>query len=175
MTPIVSSMIAPAEIPIAKDLNITGGQLQSQLIFSIFLLAFVIAPFVLAPLSEIFGRMIVLQMSNMYGYLSDAVCFRIRRYADLWYYSWFLIFNLVCGFAQNESQMLAFRFLAGLGASAPQTIGGGVLSDLWKPEQRGLAVSIYTLAPLLGPALGPLMGAWIAERTTWRWLVHPRK
>lgn len=66
-------------------------------------------------------------------------------------------------------EILAFRLLAGLGACAPQTIGGGVLSDLWTSEERGLAVSIYTLAPVLGPAMGPLIGAWVTERTTWRW------
>lgn len=65
--------------------------------------------------------------------------------------------------------MLAFRFLAGLGACAPQTIGGGVLSDLWTADERGKAVALYTLAPILGPAVGPIIGAWIAERTTWRW------
>lgn len=65
--------------------------------------------------------------------------------------------------------MLAFRFLSGLGACAPLTIGGGVLSDLWSPEERGMAVALYSLAPLLGPALGPLLGAWITEKTTWRW------
>lgn len=65
--------------------------------------------------------------------------------------------------------MLAFRFLAGLGACAPQTIGGGVLSDLWTAEERGMAVALYTLAPILGPAVGPIIGAWISERTTWRW------
>ena len=65
--------------------------------------------------------------------------------------------------------MLAFRFLAGIGACAPQTIGGGVLSDLFTPEQRGTAVALYTLAPILGPSIGPLIGAWIAQRTTWRW------
>jgi MFS family permease len=65
--------------------------------------------------------------------------------------------------------MLAFRFLAGLGACAPQTVGGGVLSDLWTSEERGVAVALYTLAPVLGPSAGPLIGAWITERTTWRW------
>lgn len=64
---------------------------------------------------------------------------------------------------------MAFRLLAGLGACAPQTVGGGVLSDLWTSEERGMAVAIYSVAPVLGPSAGPLMGAWIAERTTWRW------
>ncbi|KAH8702168.1 synaptic vesicle transporter [Talaromyces proteolyticus] len=146
MTPIASSMIAPAEFAINRDLDV-HSTFDSELIFSIFLLAFVVGPLFLAPLSEVYGRVIVLQLANV----------------------WFLIFNLVCGFAQNVSQMLAFRFLAGLGACAPQTVGGGVLSDLWTSEERGKAVALYTLAPVLGPSVGPLMGAWIAERTTWRW------
>jgi MFS family permease len=65
--------------------------------------------------------------------------------------------------------MLAFRFLAGLGACAPQTVGGCVLSDLWTSEERGMAVALYTLAPVLGPSVGPLMGACITERTIWLW------
>lgn len=146
MTPIASSMIAPAEPAINKDLNV-HTTIQSELIFSIFLLSFVIGPLFLAPASELWGRVIVLQIANV----------------------WFLIFNLVCGFAQNVGEMLAFRFLAGLGACAPQTIGGGVLSDLWTAEERGMAVALYTLAPILGPSVGPLVGAWITERTTWRW------
>lgn len=48
-------------------------------------------------------------------------------------------------------------------------VGGGVLGDMFQPEERGKALAIYSLAPLLGPALGPIAGAWIAELTTWRW------
>lgn len=84
--------------------------------------------------------------------------------------------------------MLAFRFLAGLGGSAPLAIGGGLLSDVWNADQRGKAISIYSLAPLLGPAVGPIAGGeqqkqsqqsnvilnhfpgFIAEKTTWRWV-----
>ncbi|KAF7197744.1 Efflux pump vrtL, partial [Pseudocercospora fuligena] len=145
MTPIASSMIAPAEDAIARDLHI-DSQFILSLIFSIFLLAFAIGPFFLAPCSELFGRVIVLQLANV----------------------WFLVFNLVCGFAKTEGQMLAFRFLAGLGACAPQTIGGGVLGDLWRSEERGMATALYTVAPIVSPALGPLIGAWITEKTTWR-------
>ena len=49
-------------------------------------------------------------------------------------------------------------------------VGGGVLSDCWHPERRGKAIGIYSLTPLIGPALGPLVGAWISEKTTWRWV-----
>ena len=47
-------------------------------------------------------------------------------------------------------------------------IGGGVLSDLFSAEQRGRALSLYSLAPLLGPAIGPIAGAYISQETSWR-------
>merc|ERR1711977_706046 len=65
---------------------------------------------------------------------------------------------------------MAFRFLSGLGASAPQAIGGGVISDCWRAEERGKAVAIYSLAPFLGPSLGPIAGGLITQNTTWRWV-----
>ena len=56
-------MIAPAEEVIDYDLHITST-FQSELVFSIFLLAFVFGPLLLASLSELYGRMIVLQLSS---------------------------------------------------------------------------------------------------------------
>jgi MFS family permease len=68
--------------------------------------------------------------------------------------------------------LITFRFLAGLGGSAPLSIGGGVIGDLFDAEHRGQAISIYSLAPLLGPVVGPIAGSWIAEKSTWRWVVR---
>ncbi|TGO88255.1 hypothetical protein BPOR_0174g00080 [Botrytis porri] len=138
MTGISSAIIAPASNVIAEKFDIHTS-FRKQLNFSIIQLAYVIGPLVLAPLSEIYGRSFILQASNVF----------------------FLIFNFANGFADTEGKFLAFRFLSGLGACAPLTIGGGVLSDLWRPEEIGMAIGLYTLAPLLAPALGPLLGAWI--------------
>lgn len=146
VSPVSSSMISPALGSITADFNITN-EVEAQLTLSIFVLAYAIGPLFLGPLSEIYGRVIVLQLSNLF------------------YFVW----NLACGFAQSSGQLLAFRLLAGLGGSAPLALGGGVLSDLFYAEQRGKAISIYSLAPLLGPAIGPIAGGFISENTTWRW------
>jgi MFS family permease len=62
------------------------------------------------------------------------------------------------------------RFFSGIGGSAPLAIGGGILADCFHPEQRGKAIAIYSLAPLIGPAAGPVAGGFIAQNISWRWV-----
>ncbi|CAL1710554.1 unnamed protein product [Somion occarium] len=140
-------MVAPASGQVTEEFGI-HSTVTEALTISVFVLAYAFGPLFLGPLSEIYGRSRVLQLSN------------------LWYLAW----NLGCGFAQNTGQLIAFRFLAGLGGSAPLSIGGGVLGDCWKTEERGQAIALYSLAPLLGPVVGPIAGAWIGEKSTWRWV-----
>ncbi|KAH7397700.1 major facilitator superfamily domain-containing protein [Cadophora sp. MPI-SDFR-AT-0126] len=147
ISPLASTMIAPSLDTIAEDFNISKDA-EKALVMTIFLLAYAIGPFLIGPLSETFGRVVVLQSANLV----------------------FLLFNTVCGFARSKEQMMAFRFLSGLGASAPQAIGGGVVSDCWRAEERGKAIAIYSLAPFLGPSLGPIAGGLITQNTTWRWV-----
>ncbi|KAL4782730.1 major facilitator superfamily domain-containing protein [Aspergillus varians] len=149
ISPVSSSMVAPALSSLAKDLNITDA-VESQLTMSVFVLAYAFGPLFLGPLSEIYGRVIVLQLANLF----------------------YLVFNIACGVSQTKAQMIIFRFLSGLGGSAPLAVGGGVLSDCFRPEERGKSVAIYSLAPLLGPAVGPIAGGFIAENTTWRWVFY---
>jgi len=104
ISPVSSSMVAPALGAMSADLGVTN-QVVQELMLSIFILAYAVGPLILGPLSEIFGRVPVLQFANLF----------------------YLVFNLACGFAQTGPQMLVFRFLSGLGGSAPLAIGGGVL------------------------------------------------
>ncbi|KJA21691.1 hypothetical protein HYPSUDRAFT_77725 [Hypholoma sublateritium FD-334 SS-4] len=147
ISPVSSSMVAPASEQIAHQFGVQSTVIIAMTT-SVFVLGYAFGPLLLGPLSEIYGRSRVLQCSNLF----------------------YLVWNLGCGFAQNKNQLIAFRFLAGLGGSAPLSIGGGVIGDVWHSEERGKAIAIYSLAPLLGPAIGPLCGSWIAERSTWRWV-----
>jgi multidrug resistance protein len=124
------------------------NQIESAMVLSIFVLAYAVGPLFLGPMSEVYGRVPVLQLSNLF----------------------YLVWNLACGFAKTGPQILVFRFFAGLGGSAPLAIGGAVLGDCFPPEQRGRAISLYSLAPLLGPAVGPIAGGYISQNTTWRWI-----
>lgn len=62
------------------------------------------------------------------------------------------------------------RFFIGFFASAPVSNTGGVLSDIWSPEQRGPAMVGYALAVVGGPILGPIVGGAIVQSYLgWRW------
>lgn len=106
VSPLASTMVAPALETIADDFDIKSNFLQ-VFVMAIFLLGFAIGPFIIGPLSEVFGRVKVLQLCNL----------------------WFLVFNGLCGFAKNKDQMLAFRFLSGMGGSAPQAVSTTCLSN----------------------------------------------
>lgn len=122
-------MVAPALSAIGTEFNITNEVILS-LTLSIFVLAYAVGPLFLGPISEIVGRVKVLQISNLL----------------------YLFFNLGCGLAQSTTQLIIFRFLAGLGGSAPLALGGGVLSDLFTAEERGKAISIYSVSKHNSPA-----------------------
>lgn len=53
------------------------------------------------------------------------------------------------------------------------TIGGGVISDLFELEQRGLAMSIFSFGPLFRPVLGLICGGFIVNSAGWRWVSKP--
>ena len=126
----VSTIMAPAIATIAHDLNMNN--VESVMALFIYLLATVFGPVIIGPLSEVWGRKPILHASNI----------------------WFLVWNVVCGFAQTKGTLIAARFLAGFGASAIYSLAGGVLGDAWRPEQRGKSLGMYSLIPLLGAAVG---------------------
>ncbi|KAJ4288034.1 hypothetical protein N0V90_012050 [Kalmusia sp. IMI 367209] len=59
-----------------------------------------------------------------------------------------------------------------LGPLSEIQAGGGTLGDVWSNEERGKAMGIYTLMPLLGPALGPIMAGFIVRYSDWRWCFY---
>lgn len=142
----ISTIMAPALPAISKELQMNN--VESVMALSVYLLATAFGPLVLGPLSELYGRVPVLHATNI----------------------WFLAWNIVCGFAKNKETLIAARFLGGFGASAIYALAGGVLGDVWPPEQRGRSTGLYILVPLFGAAAGPIIGGFVAEKTSWRWI-----
>ena len=99
ISPVSASMVAPALPTLKAQFHITNS-VVSQIFMAIFVLAYALGPLFLGPLSEIYGRAPVLQLANLF----------------------YLVFNTACGAANSTTQMAVFRFLAGLGGSAPLSV-----------------------------------------------------
>lgn len=62
------------------------------------------------------------------------------------------------------------RFICGFFASAPLTLAGGTISDIWDNEERGFAIALFAAAPYGGPVLGPIVGGFVGETVGWRFI-----
>jgi MFS family permease len=126
-------MIAPSVSQIIHDFHSNSDELAT-LVVSVYLLGYAVGPLLLAPLSELHGRMIIYNVCNVL----------------------YLIFTIACAVAPNLSALIIFRLLAGTAGSAPLTVGAGSLADMIRAENRGLAMSAWVLGPVLGPVIGPV-------------------
>lgn len=147
VTPFASSIVAPAALAYNKDFGITNSTVAS-LTVSIFLLGFAIGPLFFAPLSEMYGRLMVMHLSTMV----------------------FLVFTIGCAVSQTTTQMVVLRFLSGLSGSAPLALGAGILSDVWAPMDLARASAIFALGPLIGPITAPIIAGFIVQQLQWRWV-----
>lgn len=63
-----------------------------------------------------------------------------------------VIFIIPCAVAQNIETLLVCRAIDGIAFSAPMTLVGGTLADLWRNEERGVPMAAFSAAPFIGPA-----------------------
>lgn len=101
------------------------------------------------------------------GWLADR--FGIRNI----YLSSMVIFGLAslgCGLSQNLDQLLFFRVIQGIGGALLMPVGRLALLKLIPRSQFLSAMSLMSLAGLIGPLMGPTLGGWLVEVTTWHWI-----
>jgi len=80
--------------------------------------------------------------------------------------------SFLCGLAPSLGMLVFFRILQGVGGGGLQPSEQSILADTFKPEQRGMAFSIYAMAVVLAPAIGPTVGGWITDNFSWRWIFY---
>jgi MFS transporter, DHA2 family, multidrug resistance protein len=84
----------------------------------------------------------------------------------------FTLTSMLCGLAQTLPQIVLFRFLQGAAGAALVPMSQAVLFDINPPERHGRAMAAWGQGVLLGPMLGPILGGWLTDNYSWRWVFY---
>ena len=84
----------------------------------------------------------------------------------------FTISSALCGAAPNIEMLIVFRVLQGLGGGGLQPSEQGILVDTFPPRQLGMAMAMYGVAVVVAPILGPVLGGYISDNYSWRWIFY---
>lgn len=82
----------------------------------------------------------------------------------------FTVSSALCGLATSLSEIVFFRVLQGMSGAALVPLSQAMLFDINPPENHGKAMSIWGVGVTLGPVLGPMLGGWLTEDYSWRWV-----
>ncbi|KAK7183100.1 hypothetical protein DPSP01_005955 [Paraphaeosphaeria sporulosa] len=138
--------VVPVANTIVDELsNHTAGPSVSALLVTIWELGEATGPFLIAPLSEIYGRYPVMNACNIL----------------------FISASLLAAVSESTALFIGARALTGA-AVATNVLGPAIIGDIFDNEKRGSAMSLLMLAPLLGGAIGPACGGIIAQTLGWR-------
>lgn len=144
---LTTSILAPA-IPNILETYGNSNLTVGSLIVSIMVLLWGFTAILWAPLAEVVGRRKVMIVSASGNF----------------------VFNIACAVSPTTATMLVFRALTGAFSSAPVAISAGSLADVFDDEERQWPLAIWSLGPACGPGLAPVVGGFIAQYTTWRWV-----
>ncbi|GAA5932784.1 hypothetical protein JCM1841_006402 [Sporobolomyces salmonicolor] len=156
----ITANVAVSTLCVAFGSSIYAGGLGDLLVYfktsqevitlglSLYVLGFALGPLLWAPFSEQWGRILIFRFT----------------------YFPFAAFHIGAACARNLETMLICRFLAGFFGASPLTNSGGTIGDLFSASDRALAMSLFALAPFMGPVLGPIVGGYLGANASWRWL-----
>jgi len=84
----------------------------------------------------------------------------------------FTFSSFMCGSAWSLESLVFFRVLQGIGGGGLVPISQSILLESFPREKHGQAMAIFGLGAMLGPIVGPLLGGWITDTMSWRWIFY---
>ena len=91
-----------------------------------------------------------------------------RRTIYLVSFAMFTVWNIAAALSTSIGMLIVMRILGGGAAASVQAVGAGTIADIWEPKERGRAMGIFYLGPLMGPLLAPIIGGLLSQAWGWR-------
>lgn len=82
----------------------------------------------------------------------------------------FTLTSFLCGVAPSLGFMLTARVLQGIGGGGLAPVAQAILVDTFPAAKRASAFALYTIVIVTAPAIGPVLGGWITDNYSWRWI-----
>ncbi|KAG9243257.1 MFS multidrug transporter-like protein [Calycina marina] len=142
--PLGSAIFFPALAQLSADFNITPT--IANLTVALYMLSMSIFPLWWSSFSETLGRRTIYLVS----------------------FSLFTIWNVGAALSTSIGMLIIMRMLGGGAAASVQAVGAGTIADIWEPKERGRAMGIFYLGPLMGPLLAPVVGGALAQKWGWK-------
>ncbi|TVY81144.1 MFS transporter OpS2, partial [Lachnellula suecica] len=142
--PMGSSIFLPALQQVADDLHTTPT--ITNLSVAMYMLSMSIFPLWWSSFSETLGRRTIYLVS----------------------FALFTLWNIVAAVSSSIGMLIIMRVLGGGASASVQAVGAGTIADIWEVRERGKAMGIFYLGPLLGPLLAPIIGGVLSQAWGWR-------
>ena len=84
----------------------------------------------------------------------------------------FTIASFCCGLAPSLPFLVFFRIVQGACGGGLQPISQAILLESFPPEDRGKAMGFWGLGIVVAPMLGPVLGGWLTDSYSWRWVFY---
>ena len=84
----------------------------------------------------------------------------------------FTVSSFLCGNATNIWELVAFRFVQGLGGGALLVTAQTIITESYPKAKRGMAQAIYGMGIIVGPTLGPPLGGYLVDNFSWPYIFY---
>ncbi|MGA9059841.1 MAG: DHA2 family efflux MFS transporter permease subunit [Terriglobia bacterium] len=84
----------------------------------------------------------------------------------------FTVASLLCGIAPSMGLLVTFRVIQGACGGSLQPLSQAVLLEAFPREQHGKAMAVFALGVIVAPVLGPVLGGWLTDNYSWRWVFY---
>ncbi len=99
------------------------------------------------------------------GWLADRVG---SRRLFLWSVTGFVLSSMLCGMAQNITEIVIFRALQGATGAFISPLSQAAMIDTNRPSRQAQMMALWGMGIMIGPITGPIIGGWLTENWNWR-------